>query len=103
TPPTVVEYVNTADFPRSPGGQYFYTADAAEQAAVDSGAAGKFSRTGRKFMVGGGSLVCRFYGSIAPGPNSHFFTVDATECGALKGAQVTPKPTSTQQWNYEGV
>jgi hypothetical protein len=27
----------------------------------------------------------------APGPNSHFFTVNASECGALKSAQVTPR------------
>jgi len=47
--------------------------------------------------------VCRFYGSVTPGPNSHFFTVDVNECNALKAAQITPRPTTTQQWNYEGL
>ena len=99
----VVEYVDTADFPESPGGHFFYSSDAAEQAAVDAGAAGKFGRTGRQFKTGGSSPVCRFYGSMAPGPNSHFFTVEAAECNALRTAQVTPTPTAVQQWNYEGT
>lgn len=99
----VVEYVNTADFPNSPGGHYFYSSDTAEQYAVDAGAAGQFARTGRHFLAGGTRAVCRFYGSISPGPNSHFFTVDENECNALKAAQITPVPKTAQQWNYEGV
>ncbi|MBK8741172.1 MAG: DUF1566 domain-containing protein [Betaproteobacteria bacterium] len=101
--PGVVEYLNTADFPDSPGGHFFYSSEAAEQAAVDSGAAGQFLRTGRLFLTGGTQPVCRFYGSMTPGPNSHFFTVEAGECNALIAAQVTPRPTTVQQWNYEGV
>jgi hypothetical protein len=99
----VVEYVNTADFPSSPGGHFFYSSDRAEQSAVDHGSAGAFVRTGRSFLIGGSSPVCRFYGSVRPGPNSHFFTVDADECNALKAAQVVPTPTTVQQWNYEGI
>src|SRR6185436_5083167 len=72
---TVVEYRDTMDFPGSPGGHFFYSSDPAEQAAVDGGAAGAFSRTGREFVTGGSSPLCRFYGSMTPGPNSHFFTV----------------------------
>ena len=100
---TVVEYLNTADFPTSPGGHFFYSSDPAEQAAVDGGAAGQFSRTGRQFLIGGTSPVCRFYGSVTPGPNSHFFTVEVAECNALKAAQAKPTPTAVQQWNYEGI
>ena len=99
----VVEYLNTANFPNSPGGHFFYSSDAAEQAAVDAGSAGAFFRTGRAFRTGGISPVCRFYGSMTPGPNSHFFTVDIDECNALKTAQVTPTPATVQQWNYEGL
>jgi len=101
--PLVVEYLDTVDFPGSPGGHFFYSSDPAEQAAVDGGAAGAFARTGRQFRTGGTKPVCRFYGSIAPGPNSHFFTVDADECNALRAAQATPTPTTVQQWNYEGT
>jgi hypothetical protein len=99
----VVEYLDTADFPNSPGGHFFYSSDAAEQVAVDAGAAGHFLRTGRQFLTGGTRPVCRFYGSMTPGPNSHFFTVDVNECNALKAAQITPAPTTVQQWNYEGI
>jgi hypothetical protein len=99
----VVEYRNTADFPNSPGGHFFYSSDAAEQAAVDAGAAGAFLRTGRQFLTGGTSPVCRFYGSVTPGPNSHFFTVEVNECNALIALQVSPTPTTVQQWNYEGL
>jgi hypothetical protein len=100
---TVVEYLDTQDFPGSPGGHYFYSSDPAEQAAVDAGGAGKFFRTQRTFKTGGTSPVCRFYGSMVPGPNSHFFTVNPDECNGLKGAQRTPTPTDVQQWNYERI
>ena len=100
---TVVEYLNSSDFPNSPGGHFFYSSDPAEQAAIDQGAAGAFFRTNRQFLTGGTSPVCRFYGSIRPGPNSHFFTVDSNECNALKAAQVIPTPSTTQQWNSEGM
>jgi hypothetical protein len=99
----VVEYLNTMDFPSSPGGHFFYSSDPAEQAAVDAGAAGAFARTNRQFFTGGTSPVCRFYGSVTPGPNSHFFTVDTNECNALRAAQVTPPPATLHQWNYEGI
>jgi hypothetical protein len=103
TKPAVIEYLDTADFPNSPGGHFFYSSDPAEQASVDAGAAGAFSRTGRQFLIGGSSPVCRFYGSLSPGPNSHFFSADTSECNALKSAQITPTPTTVQQWNFEGV
>lgn len=99
---TVVEYVNTLDFPGAPGGHYFYTADPAEQAGIDAGGAGRFVRTGRSFASGGFVPVCRFYGSMSPGPNSHFFTASEIECIGLKAMQLTPTPATVQQWNYEG-
>jgi hypothetical protein len=99
----VVEYVDTIDFPDSPGGHFFYTADPVEQAAVDAGAAGHFTRTGRSFGTGGPFSVCRFYGSVMPGPNSHFFTADQAECDALRALQIAPTPATVQQWNYEGL
>ncbi len=99
---TVVEYVNTLDFPNAPGGHYFYASDPAEQATVDAGGAGKFVRTGRSFASGGFVPVCRFYGSMSPGPNSHFFTASESECAGLKSLQITPTPSAAQQWNFEG-
>nr|MBP8298126.1 hypothetical protein [Burkholderiales bacterium] len=100
---TVVEYVNTEDFPEAPGGHYFYASDPPEQAALDAGAAGRFRRTGLLFHTGGDTQVCRFYGSVSPGPNSHFFTADQNECDALLMQQQVPTPTAVKQWNYEGL
>jgi YVTN family beta-propeller protein len=99
----IVEYIDTPDFPLSPGGHFFYTSDPAEQASIDAGNAGRFLRTGGWFKPGGTKQLCRFYGSVVPGPNSHFFTIDDSECAALKAAQVVPTPTAIQQWNYEGL
>ena len=44
--------------------------------------------------------VCRFYGSVNPGPNSHFYTADPAECQALKDIQAST-PASEPRWNYE--
>jgi hypothetical protein len=79
---------------------YFITASPAEQAAVDAGAAGAWQRTGNKFPAGGPNAVCRFYGSLAPGPNSHFFTADAAECAELKRLQ-SIVPATQKRWNFE--
>src|SRR5262249_15355856 len=80
-PPAVVEYYNT------PLDNYFITADPTEQTAIAGGSAGPgWSVTG-EFKPGGPSQVCRFYGSITPGPNSHFYTIDPDECQALKDLQ----------------
>ena len=38
--------------------------------------------------------VCRFYGGLAGGPNSHFFTASAEECAIVK---------SQGGWFYEGI
>ena len=43
--------------------------------------------------------VCRFYGSLSPGPNSHFYTVDENECAFLKQLQATT-PADQPRWNY---
>ena len=78
----VVEYVNRADFPAQPDGQFFYASIAAEKTALD--AVPSWSRTGRSFKSGGYVTVCRFYGGRNGGPNTHFYSGDARECNALK-------------------
>src|SRR4030095_7118026 len=56
---------------------FFITGSAAEKDAVLSGSAGPgWALTGDAFGAGGTAGVCRFYGSVAPGPNSHFYTID---------------------------
>ena len=98
----ITEYQNTMDFPRAPGGVYFYAASDADRSLLDSGAPGKWTRTGKKFNSGGYVSVCRFYGSVSPGPNSHFYTADDKECDLLKSLQTTPTPANLQQLNFEG-
>jgi streptogramin lyase len=93
--PQVVEFFNTNL------NNYFITGNAAEQSAIDNGSAGPgWSRTGAAFASGGGVAVCRFYGSLSPGPNSHFYTADANECATLKQIQATT-PATQKRWNFE--
>ena len=94
---TVAEFYNTnLD-------NYFITADAGEAAAIDGGSAGPgWSRTGYTFKSGGATSVCRFYGSMSPGPNSHFYTADSGECDYLKQLQAST-PSTQKRWNYENL
>ena len=101
-PPTlgvVTEFYNTIL------DNYFITADPNEAAAIDNGSAGPgWMRTGSDFNFnsGGNTYVCRFYGSITPGPNSHFYTVSSSECNGLKAMQATTPPTE-KRWNFESL
>ena len=84
-------------------GHFFITADANEASAIDNGAAGPgWVRTGYSFKPGGSTSVCRFYGSQSPGPNSHFYTVDAGECAYLKQLQ-SSIPDVEKRWNFESL
>ncbi len=97
---TVVEFYNP-DL-----NHYFITADPNEQTFVDSGAVGRWQRTGNTFKAGGPNQVCRFYGNSATnpatgapyGPNSHFYTANAEECAFLKSLF---NPTASS-WKFEG-
>jgi Repeat of unknown function (DUF5648) len=95
-PPIVEFYNNRLD-------KFFITSNPSEATAIDSGSAGAgWSRTGNTFKSGGTSPVCRFYGSLNPGPNSHFYTVDLNECNDLK-AQQASTPDSQKRWNFESL
>ena len=95
-PPIVEFYNNRLD-------NYFITSNPSEATAIDNGSAGAgWSRTGNTFKSGGTSPVCRFYGSLNPGPNSHFYTVDLNECNDLK-AQQASTPDSQKRWNFESL
>jgi hypothetical protein len=64
---------------------------------------GAWRRTGKSFFHGGFVQVRRFYGSVSPGPNSHFYTASDVECNALKALPVKPMPADRQHLNYEGI
>ena len=92
---SVVEFYNT-DLDN-----YFITANPEEQAAIGNGSAGPgWTTTDDYFNAGGPSQVCRFYGSLTPGPNSHFYTIDPAECQSLKDLAATT-PASEKRWNFE--
>src|SRR6185436_15758711 len=84
-PVPVVEFYNQGT------GHYFATVTAAEIADIEAGKAGHgWVRTGSSFdeysvpvygVCNGCVPVSRFY---APGPNSHFFTLDPVEAESLK-------------------
>jgi len=96
----VIEFFNTTL------GHFFMTSNPKEASAIDAGAAGPgWQRTGLGFRSGGSTLVCRFYGNsnLNPaigtiyGPNSHFYTADASECGGLRSS-FNP---SAKSWKFE--
>jgi Repeat of unknown function (DUF5648) len=98
---TVTEYLNKTNFPNAPGGNYFYASKDEERVLLDAQPA--WVRTGKTFKHGGYVQVCRFYGSVSPGPNTHFYTASDKDCALLKSLQIKPTPTDRQQFNYEGV
>ncbi|KFI23699.1 WD40/YVTN/BNR-like repeat-containing protein [Nitrosococcus oceani] len=89
-------------------GHYFMTASPEDVATIEAGGAGPgWERTGHTFqawsLLGSnvGVYLCRFYGSVSPGPNSHFFTPSPQECGLLRDLQAQTPPTAPR-WNFEG-
>lgn len=95
-PVTLTEYHNTRL------DHYFISSSDAENASIDGGGAGPgWARTGQQWKTyapsacaGTSKAVYRFYGTPGIGPNSHFFTADATECGGLRHGT---------GWTYEGM
>ena len=54
------------------------------------------------FKQGGTTPVCRFYGSVTPGPNSHFYTAVESECTLLKNLQAST-PATQPRLNFESL
>jgi hypothetical protein len=91
---------------------YFIAAGADEIALLD--AAGQWKRTGQRFnaWVSANDApptarpVCRFY---ARGPNSHFYTGDASECQGLRQVEQAQRAVASAAgapflgWGYEGI
>ncbi len=97
----VVEYFN-ADL-----AHFFITADAGEQGFIDSGAVGRWLRTGTSYASSGTTQVCRFYGNgaINPatsklyGPNSHVYIAEPGECANLKSIF----DAKAKSWSFESL
>lgn len=94
--------------------RYFYTSNEAEAAYLASTPAtgehwigGFVADAVRTYREISPSVVpvCRFYGSVSPGPNSHFYTLGNTlgsECDGLQKLENATPPTE-KRWNFEGI
>jgi hypothetical protein len=89
-PPPPLQHVTITEYHNVALDHYFLSSSAAEDAAIEQGRAGPgWERTGETFRAAtvdpcyGMKKVFRFY---APSAHSHFFTVDAQECGGLRKA-----------------
>ena len=103
----VVQTVVVQEFYNGALNRYFRTADSGEIAVLSATVNSGEVKTNDLFygystQVSRSMPVCRFYGSVSPGPNSHFYTLDRTECAALKALQLTT-PNSAKRWNYESI
>ena len=93
---------------------YFMAGGPDEVKLLDNGAQGGWKRTGQLLEAWlkqseappTAKPVCRFYAS---GPNSHFFTLDASECDSLKSLEITQRSQAVAAnkpftgWAYEGI
>jgi len=96
--------VDAVEFHNTTLDHYFIASGQDEIHSILSGGAGPgWELTGQAFKVWPGmpaatfapvNPVCRFYGALAGGPNSHFFTAQPDECQAVKNAG---------GWYYEGI
>jgi hypothetical protein len=96
------EAAEVIEFYHSGLDHYFMTADPNEAAGLVGNSALGWVRTGNTFKSGGSTPVCRFYGSMTPGPNSHFYTLAGAECDSLKQLQANT-PATEKRWNFESL
>ena len=100
--------VEVTEFYNTDLDHYFITASQADVDFIDQGKAGEgWVHTGETFLAWSlgsnveAANVCRFYGSMHPGPNSHFFTLSTQDCSFLMELQET-QPATEPRWNFEG-
>lgn len=106
--PTYSNFTLVSEFYNSVLDHYFITGDEQEKQLVRSGGAGAgWTETGPTFnawsdaWAGDGVYVCRFYGDVRAGPNSHFYTASSGECRGLLALQQSV-PDGLPRWNIEG-
>jgi hypothetical protein len=106
---TPANVLTAFEFLYQPENRYFLTIDPNEATAIDNGGAGVgWLRTGFTFKAYAttGSApaaalpVCRFYGSVSPGPNSHFFTASAAECQARRTCERHAEHQKRWNWGH---
>ena len=94
------EVVDTIEYYNASLDHYFITAFPEEAADLDAGGQVQgWKRTGYAFRswkagTGPGNDACRFFGAEGRGPNSHFYTISASECEKVK---------ANPDWTYEAL
>ena len=88
---------------------YFRTANADEAFALIANPALGFNTTDNNFSAWSRAAypadakpVDRFYGSLTPGPNSHFYTAEPAEFAALRALEFV-QPNTVPRWNFEEI
>jgi hypothetical protein len=87
---------------------YFMTLEGAESVLLDETPAGAgWKRTGRAFgawtpsQLDRTKRLCRFYGDLKGGPDSHFYTPEGAECDGLRALDASTPP-GQYAWRFEG-
>lgn len=100
---TVVEYFHPAL------NHYFMTIEGFEVGILDDNrAAMGWVRTGKRFgawaaaPLPGTTRLCRFYGDLAAGPNSHFYIPQGAGCEGLRQLEAQAA-VGTKAWRLEGI
>jgi len=94
------EVVDTIEYYNASLDHYFITAFPEEAADLDAGGQVQgWKRTGYTFRswkagTGPGNDACRFFGTAGRGPDSHFYTISASECEKVK---------ANADWTYEAL
>jgi hypothetical protein len=108
-PGSATQQVNVYEFYNALLNRFFRTANGDEAQFLRTTPSTGEVETGRTFkawMRGaypqGANPVSRFYGSLSPGPNSHFYTASAAESNQLKLLQAST-PSMQRRWNYEEI
>lgn len=88
---------------------FFLTLDGPEAGLLDSERERMgWLRTGRQLGAWmpveqrGATPVCRFYGDLRAGPNSHFYTPEGSECAGLRAIEAATPP-GRPAWRFEGL
>lgn len=100
---TMVEYFHPAL------DHYFMTIEGLEVGILDDNRASMgWVRTGKRFgawsvaPVPGTTRVCRFYGDLSAGPNSHFYIPEGAGCDGLRQLEAQ-RPIGSLAWRLEGI
>ena len=81
----------------------FITASASDQALASTAVFCARLVADRRMVKQVDRLRCRFYGSVSPGPNLHFYTASQSDCDLLCALQAITCPLRSSGRNFESL